>query len=237
MHFVNPWTYAWSGKWIRLLSRPMYKADCPFVNGLLSRVREHFFFSNCSFTSETIFAHKGEGTLLWLQVMVSWAERLQFLACLQKQVWNVFWTTSQLLNSMDLHDRVKVNTSRNRNIFAPCKVIQLTQSWILDSSLSDSHCRLDTGFWTLLSVEFRFEILIGNGSALKFLVLNFKFQSPGLGISQKHSWIPEPRLPYMGLHDLIFVSAYLLSFQNARDFVLGTNNCPWVDKWWWPRTR
>ena len=232
MHFVNPWTYDWSGKWIRLLPRPMYKADCLSVYGLLSIVREHFFFSNCSFTSETLFANKGEGSLLWLQVMASWAERLQFLApCLQEKVWNVLWTTSQFLNNMDVHDRVKVNTSRNRNIFAPCKVIQLTQSWILDSTLSDSHCRLDTGFWTLLSVEFGF------GSPLRFLVLSFKFQSPGLGISQKHSWIPEPRLPYMGLHDLIFVSAYLLSFQNARDFVLGTNNCPWVDKWWRPRTR
>ena len=64
MHFVNPWTYAWSGKCIRLLPRPMYKADCLFVYGLLSRVREHFFFNNCSFTSETIFANKCEGSLL-----------------------------------------------------------------------------------------------------------------------------------------------------------------------------
>ena len=120
--------------------------------------------------------------------MASWAERLQFLApCLQKKkVWNVFWTTSQLLNSMDVHDRVKFNTWHNRNIFAPCKVIQLTQSWILDSTLSDLHCRLDTGFWTLLSVEFGFEILIGNGSPLRFLVLNFKFQGRGLRISQKN---------------------------------------------------
>ena len=87
---------------------------------------------------------------------------------------------------IDVHDRVKVNTSRNRNIFAPCKVIQLTQSWIVDSTLSDFHCRLDTGFWTLLSVEFGFEILIGSGNPLRFLVLNFKFQSRGLGISQKN---------------------------------------------------
>ena len=86
MHFVNPWTHAWSGKCIRLLPRPMYKADCLFVHGLLSRVREHFFFSQCSFTSDTFFANKGEGSLLWLQVMASWAERLQFLApCLQKK--------------------------------------------------------------------------------------------------------------------------------------------------------
>ena len=42
----------------------MYKADCLFVYGLLSRVREHFFFNNCSFTSETIFANKCEGSLL-----------------------------------------------------------------------------------------------------------------------------------------------------------------------------
>lgn len=104
----------------------------------------------------------------------------------KKKVWNVFWTTSQLLNSMDVHDRVKFNTWHNRNIFAPCKVIQLTQSWILDSTLSDFHCRLDTGFWTLLSVEFGFEILIGNGSPLRFLVLNFKFQDRGLRISQKN---------------------------------------------------
>ena len=86
MHFVNPWTHAWSGKCIRLLPRPMYKADCLFVHGLLSRVREHFFFSHCSFTSDTFFANKDEGSLLWLQVMASWAERLQFLApCLQKK--------------------------------------------------------------------------------------------------------------------------------------------------------
>lgn len=239
MHFVNPWTYAWSGKCIRLLPRPMYKADCLFVYGLLSRVREHFFFNNCSFTSETIFENKCEGSLLGYKLWRHGQKDYSFwlLVCKKKKVWNVFWTTSQLLNSMDVHDRVKFNTWHNRNIFAPCKVIQLTQSWILDSTLSDFHCRLDTGFWTLLSVEFGFEILIGNGSPLRFLVLNFKFQGRGLRISQKISWIPEPRLPYTGLHDLIFVSACLFSFQNARDFVLGTNNCPWVDKWWWPRTR
>ena len=240
MHFVNPWTYAWSGKCIRLLPRPMYKADCLFVYGLLSRVREHFFFNNCSFTSETIFENKCEGSLLGYKLWRHGQKDYSFWLLVCKKRYETYFERLRSSSTawIDVHDRVKVNTSRNRNIFAPCKVIQLTQSWILDSTLSDLHCRLDTGqFWTLLSVEFGFEILIGNGSPLRFLVLNFKFQGWGLRISQKISWIPEPRLPYTGLHDLIFVSACLFSFQNARDFVLGANNCPWVDKWWWPRTR
>ena len=188
MHFVNPWTYAWSGKCIRLLPRPMYKADCLFVYGLLSRVREHFFFNNCSFTSETIFENKCEGSLLGYKLWRHGQKDYSFWLLVCKKRYETYFERLRSSSTawIDVHDRVKVNTSRNRNIFAPCKVIQLTQSWIVDSTLSDFHCRLDTGFWTLLSVEFGFEILIGSGNPLRFLVLNFKFQSRGLGISQKN---------------------------------------------------
>ena len=148
MHFVNPWTYAWSGKCIRLLPRPMYKADCLFVYGLLSRVREHFFFNNCSFTSETIFANKCEGSLLGYKLWRHGQKDYSFWLLVCKKRYETYFERLRSSSTawIDVHDRVKVNTSRNRNIFAPCKVIQLTQSWIVDSTLSDFHCRLDTGF-------------------------------------------------------------------------------------------
>ena len=118
---------------------------------------------------------------------------------------------------MDVNDRVKVNTLRYRNVFAPCKVVQQTQSWVLDSTLSDFHCRQDTGFSTLLSVEFGFEILIGNGSPLRFLVLNFKFQSRGLGISQKNFVDYGTQIAlHVGLHDDLCLSMSVFISECSR---------------------